>query len=216
MRQKTSVLISGLVAAGLLAACSSGEDVQQIPTSYVTPELPDPRNSLREVLALRDSGAASMTISLEEREVAGVVQLRARNGKYTSWLSSDNSLIVTQDGVVTATRGLGDDLMGSEVDAVVRAVGAQSPTSLTRQHKYLDGEDRIATRSFTCEVTSRGARSISFGGKSYATTLLQERCADAKDSFQNLYWMDRSGRGIVQSRQWISPEIGPMVTRRLK
>lgn len=209
------LLISALVL-GALTACSgdSNENARRLISGYQTPSLPDPRNNLRQVLALRDGGAPAMAVTLEDRSISSVLQLSAKNNEHLSWQSSDNTLIVTHEGIVVATRGLGGDLMGLGSSEIAASVLKGAPATVTRQHRYLNGEDQITSVTFECDIRTRGPRKITYDGMTFRTRLVQERCTDGIQQFQNLYWVEVGGRGILQSRQWIGPEIGSIVTRR--
>lgn len=126
----------------------------------------------------------------------------AQNGNVATWQSKDRIVVNLRDGVVISTRGFGADLMSAEVGATLTAL-KKGGGPAKRLHAYLDGEDQTIWLEFTCQI-ARAA-----GGT------LRESCTGPDDiRFENRY--RRNSRGeIVQSEQWLGPEIGTMRLERI-
>lgn len=157
---------------------------------------------------LSKNNAPAILILVENREALGTMFQVQNTGNTTAWLSGDNSMITLNQGLLMASRGLGWDLMSSDVTASARHIHSGKTGSVTRVSRHLDGDDQMITDVFSCEIESRGAREIEISNVVYNTRLMQERCESGDTSFESLYWVGIHGEGIMQSRQWASVEIG--------
>ncbi len=130
-------------------------------------------------------------------EVAGLTRVGSNDGIDT-FLTSNGVSISLRDGAVVATRGLGFDLMTADVTQPLAAISGGQQQAV-RIHRYLDGENQLIARSFICTYSVTAARRV------------VETCKSPGTSFENEYVVD-SNRVITSSRQWISPEIGSILT----
>lgn len=125
-----------------------------------------------------------------------------------TWSTAEKQTLTLRGGIVTSTRGLGDDLMQARVDPVARALAAGSGTAVARVTWHLDGNDRFILRRFSCDLRTEGRETITLvSGERIDATRVTETCAYEGESFVNTYW--KQGNGTVRrSRQWISPIVG--------
>ena len=123
----------------------------------------------------------------------------ARNGPHVTWAAADESALVTRDGLLTATFGLGYDLLSADVSEARALIRSRRSGRATRVHRYLDGENQVVTRAFLCDLDTAGE------GTEYRRIV--EACQGADIAFENDYVLAADGR-IVTSRQWVGPEIG--------
>ena len=208
-----------IFAATLLAVagCAADGDKKSLSEHLMYSSVPgfDHRNTLETANALAQSGAPALSIRVDKRAVNGVLFLRENNDGYQAFLSSDNSMIVLKDGGLAATRGLGWDLISSDVPALRRALMHRTKGQpYQRRYHHLNGEDRVTETVVDCVLTDRGQRSIMVDEKPVRTMLHQEKCSNAQVSFQNLYWIGLIGGKIIQSRQWAGLGIGAIAMRR--
>lgn len=131
----------------------------------------------------------------------------ARTGDVTVWQTLDGITLSMRQGVLIATRGLGDDLMSAEVDgvlALLRGGAGEGPVPHIRSR--LDGEDRTEFRSYQCK---REAATPDAGLRR-----VEVLCVSPRDRFANTYWLNPAG-AVVRSRQWISPALGHLESTRI-
>ena len=162
------------------------------------------------------AGQPTIIASVEKDGRVSSFARAARNDDVETWISGDNVSLSLRHGLLTATRGFGWDLMttdNAESAALIRQ--RQSGTAI-RIHRYLNGEGHLIARSFVCDVRSRGQRDIEIGPETVRTVLVEETCTGTDDSFRNLYWIDMRNHTILQSRQWVGPEIGALAIRLTK
>ena len=204
----------------VLAACSTRDD---------TPEGISPVDLLRDRIRslgasgepafrmpsraeLEQSGGSILYVAVPGSGAEALLSPVAQNGGSITWLTSDEITLTTRNGLVVATRGLGDDLMSADISGVLPALADGGRA--TRIHYRLDGDNRTREMRFVCEVRGDGEEVLEILGRRVTTIRLVESCAGAGESFVNRYWLSPQGQ-LVQSRQWLTPGIGAVTTRRL-
>ncbi|MBV0913459.1 YjbF family lipoprotein [Anianabacter salinae] len=215
----TRALIS-LLACLVIASCgSSGGGVAGMAIGAArglvgaNPKPADLRKTLTPEVIASLPGSV-MLIELPERGAqAGVLRV-TQNGPNVTWAGQDGSTVAFNDGILTATRGLGSDLMSADLRDVVAAVYGNG-TEAVRIHRHLDGEDQIYSRSFVCRYSAASGQRAKVLTGDFEATLVRENCASSDIEIDNLYWID--GSGVVRkSKQWVGPDAGYMLTELLK
>ena len=158
---------------------------------------------------LANTSGQVILLAISSRDAMTVMQEIERNGPYVTFGSSDRRSITLKAGIVTATRGLGNDLLSSDVDAVSAIIRARKVGKAYRVNRYLDGENITVALDPYCQVKPDGNGQVALGEVHTSTTRMLESCIADKDefrdtTFQNSYQVSPGGR-IVQSRQWVSP-----------
>ncbi len=138
-----------------------------------------------------------------------------RNGQFGTWGSPDKRTVTKQNGMISATRGLGFDLMASENDAVLALVTTRKSGKADRTLFYLDGQNQETAYTFSCDIKRGGSQGISIGEVRATTIVMSETCSSSKASFENTYLVDARGR-IVQSRQWLGARNGYITVQALR
>ncbi|MGR3762371.1 YjbF family lipoprotein (plasmid) [Roseobacteraceae bacterium NS-SX3] len=220
--------ITGVLAAALLAAgCAQGpekaplevEIFQTIRQQIALRRAPKPERPPLTRAALDTVEGAHIEVTIEESGVFAYLsqQLVRRDGhpgEIVVWRTEDNVTLAMRDGMLVATRGLGDDILSASVPA--DGQGLQGPAHGGARSFEIRGLDNGSRRlTLACERRDLGPETIEIVEIRYATRHLQERCEGAGGVIVNDYWADsRSGR-IWQSRQWAGPETGYLRIRQL-
>ncbi len=207
------------LAALLLAGC--GTDPEQIAVfgmareavqaSRATPAAqPKDLGLTRAYLATLSAPVDLVTI--ERVGAQGVIARIASNGGVETWSSVDNKTLGLRQGIVTATRGLGADLISASVPsaAQVSTAGARH----RRSHVVLGPDDGALQQIYDCNIALVGAETVSFVERSYQTRHLREVCSSATGGFTNEYWFQIGGK-LRQSRQFVSDEAGYVLIKHL-
>lgn len=172
----------------------------------------DPRRDLTREL-IENTPNDLLLVAILSRDAAATAQPIASNGTSQTWVTLDGVSFTFDNGMLIASRGLGDDLMGGDAsESYQRLLAGGGPAA--RLGDYLDGEDQIVRRLFQCDVTARGYEEIHIFERSYDTHRFSEICRTETHEYENLYWVDAQGV-IWQSRQWVSPMIGYLEYQRL-
>ena len=186
------LLVAGL--AGLLGGCDT-----------VLSRLPGAAPA--RTVTIADPEAPRMQVAIPARGADTLVSLVARNGDVETWLAVDDISVSFRQGVLVATRGLGHDLMGAGAETTLAALAGMGEAVYRRQMRYLTGEHHTTYLTAGCSMSPAGTETV-------GTLRLQrhEETCEARDHrFTNVFWSDGAGR-ILRSRQWVSPEVGYLVT----
>ena len=218
-------MLALMLCAGLVAACSGGApggvalggSAFDSGFGRITQRLfsgGQPSAASAPFQALLATPAPAIVVSVEERDAATGFLRQALRDNVETWISPDNVALYLEQGFVVGTRGLGSDLMAADIRQPAALVLARRAGQVQRFMSFLDGNDQVTVRSYVCDIESRGARQIDLGAGMVPTELMQERCTNPDQDFQNLYWVETRSGQIVQSRQWAGDFIGPLAIRR--
>ena len=100
--------------------------------------VPDP-----ERLAALAKASFKGPLILAQIEKAGLLTAlgeTGRNGAVRTFATPNEQTLVFRDGLLTATRGLGNDLMSAKTAAVAALILNRRPGTAARTYRYLDGE----------------------------------------------------------------------------
>ena len=148
-----------------------------------------------------------LLVTIISRNAVAPLTKIAQNGDTTTWISPGRVSITLKDGIVIATRGLNEDLMGADVTGVRAALAAGRGTA-KRTHSYLDSEDQIRLHEVTCTITPDGPEQVATTTGARDALKFTETCRGQTFAFTNVYWLDQAGGALVQSRQAIAPTTG--------
>jgi hypothetical protein len=157
-------------------------------------------------------------LHLKKTETTVVLRQIESNGPYRTWAaygSAERRSLTTRGGIITATRGLGFDLMSSDVNGVLPLITQRQNGTAQRVQRYLNGENIIYEITAQCTVRRGPARVLNLGNKSQSTTEMVVSCTAPDQEFTNTYLVTRDGR-ILQARQWLSPAYGYAFIQRVR
>lgn len=219
--------VTGLLALSLVTACGSYGGVDTPPVFAVAGQVA--KGAVDAVKARRGGGNAAPAAppSREDIEKAGKPVLRvvipARGsdafltisddkGDVVTWTTSDGTSFSLRNGVLTQTRGLGPDLMSSEVPSVSTLL--RDGATYQRLFFFLGPDDRMGRRTYDCTVTVVGKDTIEIFAKKHAITRVTENCTRPQGSkITNEFWIE--GQTVRQSSQWVSGPVGVAIFQRV-
>lgn len=149
-------------------------------------------------------------VSLPKRGFTILALQTARNGSYRTYVTPANQSFTFQGGILTATRGIGLDLMALEYQQDA-PVGTTTP----RVHKYLTAENHIGEMSLTCSLSAEGVEQVEILEKTYSLARFDEICRGKSRAFKNSYWRNLNTGAIWKSHQWINSAAGHLITEVL-
>ena len=148
---------------------------------------------------------------------------RGQNGTMTqypgvgdgqTWLGVDGSTVTLDNGLLKATRGMGDDLMGSEISHEINWSDLEE-VSYERRLAYLRFDNKTFIDEYSCTLTDMNSmETISLFDAEFSVKHVQETCRGAAGSFVNDYYIDTEGL-VRNSRQYQGEKIGYMTIARL-
>lgn len=213
--------LAALGCAMILQGCSSGDEGSELNT-YV-----------RDFAAQRLSGGSSagparvteaqirqaaakikqplVLIDFPKTKSNALIVEIGRNGAVHTYATSARQTVSFQSGLARGSRGLGGDLMSSDLGELPRLIAQRRGGVIHREMRFLNGEDQTVRYHFSCEVTV-GATS-----GSPRTTEMTEECTQINglQSFTNSYAVNGNGR-VLKSTQWFGPSLGDAVIRQIR
>ncbi len=166
-------------------------------------------------VAPRPVGPERLRVVLPQRGARATLAPVARRENVTVWQTLDGITLTFEDGVLTQTRGLGDDLMSADVSHRLAMLRGDTPDGYYPHIRaYLDGENQTVFRSFQCRRTGSARRPSGAEAGARVLRRIEETCISPRRRFTNIYWLDSSGT-VVKSRQWVSPVIEFLETARV-
>jgi hypothetical protein len=162
---------------------------------------------------------ASMGYSVDGGNQTMLV-LGTDNGGDLLWTSPAHVVIVTRDGRIVRTLGLGHDLASltsrSQQTIPAPATAIQAPFATTRLEDF--PELGLYGAIVSCRARSVGRQAIKILGEAIPTVRVDEACQSSNPdwSFVDSYWVDRDNGTVWRSRQHVHPKGGVIATEILR
>ena len=208
-----------------LCSCSNTSELEtgEIKTLQLLKDAFDRSNSSKVFLDARN------ILSREQIDSAGIpilfVELASgQNGTLTpypgrgvgqTWLGADGATITLERGIIMASRGMGDDIMGSSTFIPPWSKINLNTSNYSREISYLSGNNKITKRSFECKVQKINQKElIKIWGIKFNVAEFEETCIRHGVTITNNYYVD--DKEIVRkSSQYHGETIGHITTERL-
>ena len=164
------------------------------------------------VRVTRDQAAsipyASMGYRLDDGNQALLV-LATDSGGELLWTGPSHAVIVTREGRIVRTVGLGNDLAGMTMRGgsdPAPAMAAQGPFSSIRLEDF--PELGLYGTLVSCRAHLVGRQRIEILGQAITTNRVDEACQSQRPdwSFVDSYWVDTDNGLVWRSRQHIHPK----------
>lgn len=198
------IRLGGLVSAFILL-CGCSPLLQQVGT-LLEPSQKKPFGTLKQQLtpsALSGLQGPIMYFALESKKTEAGALLIYDDNHSRVWSTNDGISLRMEHGVLAETRGLGNDLIHSDVAEATLAIRHGHKEALVLK-QYLNAEDTLQTRSYLCRYQSgRFEPLVTLAGR-FMAKRVQEECVTSDARVQNYYWVSAQGQ-IVKSRQWVGP-----------
>jgi hypothetical protein len=231
-RTTTKIAILAVSAVLALSACSykpgDKESLGGLVLSTVTDtarsvtgrkQAPAPNTeAARQALQrIADSGRPGLLTTVPNMGQTTVMMLEQDNDGYQTFRGTNNTSVTLKSGIVTATRGMGIDLMAQALGQPEASLftSGSFPKEYARVQRHLDGENHLLSAEFLCVTERKGAEAVTVLDKSHATTLFEETCRNTVRAFLNRYWVDTRTGTIWQSQQSVSQLSGHIITQRI-
>ena len=132
-----------------------------------------------------------------------------------TWLGADGATVTLDRGVLKASRGMGDDLMGSTSSMPNWSKINEETKTYSRELNYVTGNNKISKRIFTCNIekTSSGEL-LKIWDIDFKVDKFNEKCINKRLSFKNIYHIDTQGI-VRRSLQYHSDTLGYILLERL-
>ena len=132
-----------------------------------------------------------------------------------TWLGADGATITLEHGVIKASRGMGDDIMGSSIFIPRWVKVNDNPSIYTRKVSYLTGNNKISARSFDCKMEKINQKEIiKIWDLKFQVVRFEENCLHKKLNIKNTYYVDFESI-VRRSTQYHSDTLGYITIERL-
>ena len=174
----------------------------------------DPRQILTRA-RIDAPGRPMLLADIEAIEAVATLVKMAGNKTVETWQTGDQVSLSLDQGLVTATRGLGEDLMSADNSGTkMMLAGHLEDQYYVKLHSYLDGEYQTAFRSFQCRRSDLRQETIEIFERRHTTTRIEEECVTPGYEITNVYWRGTDGF-LWKTQQWLSPSLKYLVTEQL-
>ena len=207
-----------------LIACSNSYELEtgEIRTFKVIKESLEQANKQKQFVS------AKKLISRDQIDAANIpvlfVELSSgQNGTLTpypgkgvgqTWLGADGATVTLEKGILKASRGMGDDVMGGET-LIPQWTNIKKTAEYKRKISFLDGNNQIVSRTFLCKIakTDDGII-INIWNIDFEVVLYEEYCSGNSGKIKNEYYLDRYNI-VRKSKQYHSETVGYITIERL-
>ena len=214
-----------LILIVILASCSNTQDMEtgEIKTLQLLKEAFDRPNKNKQFIDARN------LINRQQIDAANIpllfVELASgQNGTLTSypgqgvgqtWLGADGATVTLDRGVLKATRGMGDDLMGSSSSMPSWSKINKDTETYSRELNYITGTNKISKRVLSCDIKKLSSGElIKIWDINFKAAKFEENCFDSSLTIKNTYHVD--AQSIVRrSLQYHSDTLGYILLERL-
>lgn len=129
-------------------------------------------------------------------------------GTVAVWRASDGAQVILRDGLLIGSRGIGGDLVQSDVSQVQSRLVSQTFGPATRVVSFLAGDNSLLTLTLPCTVSDMGTQAITLVEQPVNLRHIRETCTAEEGVITYDYWIEPETRVIRKSRQWSGPIIG--------
>ena len=213
--------IAALFALAALAGCGSGG-----PNPIVQEAWDEAQGFWTNEPADASAAAAPRALTRNDIEAANVAAIWARldsdpsptllyataqNGSFVTYLSPFRQSITLRGSQVTATRGLGWDLMSawsSANDPLTRPIPPASwPTSVERSYEFPADGPRGRIETYQCSFERGPVREVVILQRRHVGVEFSEVCTGTAGTFENLHLADTATGFVWRSLQWTGPRM---------
>ncbi|NBT42946.1 MAG: hypothetical protein EBT20_21265, partial [Alphaproteobacteria bacterium] len=130
------------------------------------------------------------------------------------WLGIDGATITLNNGILIATRGVGDDLMATSGN-LPNLSQIKSSFSYEKKQTWLSEDNQVSSLTLSCKIIiSPQPIDIDVFDKRFTVRRAEENCQSENFNVQNLYFVDDLGI-VRRSKQYHGKSTGHIIIERL-
>ena len=132
-----------------------------------------------------------------------------------TWLAADGATITLERGILKASRGMGDDLMGSSSSMPPWSEINKKTETYSRELAYVNGNNRNSKHVLNCDIEKSSlSERIKIWDIDFKVAKFEEKCSNSSSSFKNTYYVDNQ-EIVRRSSQYHSDTLGSITIERL-
>ena len=216
---------AGLAFILIFASCSNAPETEtgEIRTLQLLKKAFDSSNKPRRFIDARNLinreqiDAANMPVLFVELASGqnGTLTPYPGQGVGQTWLGADGATITLERGILKASRGMGDDLMGSSSSMPSWARINKKTEDYSRELIHITGNNKISKLVFSCDIEKISSEElIKIWDINFKVAKFEEQCFNSSLTFKNVYHVDNQGI-VRKSLQYHSETLGSILIKRL-
>jgi Group 4 capsule polysaccharide lipoprotein gfcB, YjbF len=154
---------------------------------------------------------AAIWARLESDPSPTLMYALAQNGPYVTYMSPLRQSITLNSTQITATRGLGTDLLSawsSRPDPLAQAIPPGSwPASVERGYEFPGDGPLGELHTFRCTFERGGLTEMTILQVRHQGVEISETCTGPSGTFENLHFADARTGFVWRSLQWVGPSM---------
>ena len=209
----------------ILVSCSNAPEtetgeirtLQLLKKVFESSNVPKRFMDARNLLNREQIDAANIPVLFVELESGqnGTLTPYPGQGVGQTWLGADGATVTLDKGVLKASRGMGDDLMGSTSSPQAWSKISKQTETYRRELIYINGNNGLANHVFSCHIErSSGKELIEIWDINFKVAKFEEHCSNDRLTFKNIYHVDTQGI-VRRSLQYHSETLGYILLERL-
>jgi len=213
---------TALTCLALVAGCgndpqnqNTGLDLIQELVANLSSEPPAPPSPQIISQALAETEGPLELFQREDNQRWGLMLKLEENRGYETFGTAFRQTATMRNGLLTATRGFGGDLMSVDISEVAPLISGRKPGQGTRIVRFLGDEDKTTELRFECSVTVGQSVAVTSGALDVMARQVTETCQGDGREITNNYLVDSNGRS-VSAKQWVTPLNGYFLTQTLR
>ena len=132
-----------------------------------------------------------------------------------TWLGADGATVTMERGILKATRGLGNDLMGSYSSMPQWSKITNTKANYIRELSQMTGDNQIKKHIMNCSIKKNDKKEeINIWAVTFQVTKFEEICNYQDIKIKNTFYLDDL-EIVRRSFQYHSETIGYITTERL-
>ncbi len=207
----------------ILASCSNAPEMetgeirtlQLLKKAFEGSNKPKQFINARNLINRKQIDAANMPVLFVELASGqnGTLTPYPGQGVGQTWLGADGATVTLERGVLKASRGMGDDLMGST--SSMPPWSKIKAETYSRQLEHITGNNKISKHVFTCHIEKTSSKElIKIWDIKFKVANFEEYCSNDRLAFKNIYHVDTQGI-VRRSLQYHSDTLGYLLLERL-
>ena len=218
-------ILAGLTVIILLVSCSNTKDLetgeirtlQLLKKAFDNSKKPKRFVDARNLISRKQIDDANIPVLFVELMSGqnGTLTPYPGQGVGQTWLGADGATITLERGVLKASRGMGDDLMGSSTFMPTWSTINNKTENYSRELTHMTGNNKSSKLIVICDIakTSSGDL-IKIWDVNFKVDKFEENCFYGSFTLKNIYLVDTQGI-VRRSTQYHSETLGSILIERL-
>lgn len=214
-----------LIAISILASCSNTPELEtgEIKTLAILKQAFQQSNQPKKFIDARllldreqidKTKAPVLFVELQSGQNGTLIPYPGQ-GVGKTWLGADGATITLDRGILKATRGMGDDMMGSFSSMPNWSKIKPISGYYSRKISYIDGNNKISKRTLQCVIKKYNQQEFhEIWGLKFHLMKFEETCKKNGSKIKNIYYLDNE-EIVRKSYQYHSDTVGYITTERL-